>query len=161
MFDEIARPLAGTTNFFKTTNEARRRSLRDDPPEVLTKTAARMARLARIERAKGNEDRARAFDGLAEAHRLAASPDAVLGCCVRRHEGEIARGPGERRSDCARFSACLSEFARAEPRAKDGHCPADCVAFVPLARLRPTHRSVHLDQRASFSFGGIARTGIV
>lgn len=159
-FDEIVRPFAGTSCFRGTTLDHWRRGLRRDSPEELVETARRMEKHARAARRRGDEERASAFDGLAGAHRLAASENASAGCCAKEHPGRLGRGLGERRESCARVSSCLSAFVHSEHRASAAHCPPGCGSFVPLARVVPTHRSTPLDQRASFSFGGAARTGI-
>lgn len=159
--DDVVRPFAGSTCFAKTTVEAWRRSLAYDAPGELATVLRSMEKHARVERRKRNDDRADAFVELAAVFRLAMTEDAFDGCCPRHHAGALGRGPGPKRDGCARYSSCLAAFVLSHRGAAAAHCPTECASFVPLARVLPTRRSVHLDQRASFSFGGIARTGIV
>ena len=42
--------------------------------------------------------------------------------------------PGERRDDCARYSACLMRLARAYPQAEEGSCSTACREYAPTER---------------------------
>ena len=160
-FDDVVRAFTGFAGFAKTTVEAWRRSLVHDTPEELASTLRSMEKHARIERRKRQDERTDAFVELAAVFRLAMTEDAFDGCCPKRHAGALGRGPGPKRDGCARYSSCLAAFVLSHRGAAAAHCPTECASFVPLSRVLPTRRSVHLDQMASLSFGGIARTGIV
>lgn len=42
--------------------------------------------------------------------------------------------PGERRDDCAHYSACLRVLALEHPHAEDGSCSPKCVTYWPGPR---------------------------
>lgn len=139
-----------------------RRTLdRADPAELREHARGLLIRARR--EARSHLVRGRVYELLSAIFELAAEPEPASrssGCCRILHPDRMSRGLGDRRSDCARFSACLTAFVKSTPREETAHCPAACGSFVELRRKTETHRDAGFWFRASVAGDGRAGTGI-